>query len=104
MATNPNNQKKSGGGNSYPSNELLTVPDVSKLLRVSPSTVYTWAESGYLPSMSYGQGRRKCVRFRAKAIDNWLKNRERESRKVYVDGASESVVAEPYDAASTERR
>jgi len=60
---------------------LLTVPEVAELLSVSISTVYTWAASGYLPSLSYGQRRRKCVRFRPNAIENWVNNRERESKK-----------------------
>jgi excisionase family DNA binding protein len=37
--------------------ELLTVAETAKLLRVSKPTVYRWAASGYLPSIQYGQPR-----------------------------------------------
>jgi len=57
------------------------VKDVAEYLNVSQSTVYAWAASGYLPSISIGQGRSKCVRFRGKAVEKWLRNREVESKK-----------------------
>ncbi len=61
--------------------QLLTVQDVAKLMRIAPQTVYKWVKERRLPHVILSVGPRKeCVRFRPRAIEQWLTERERESK------------------------
>ena len=55
---------------------LLTAREVASLLRINLSTVYLWAQQGRLPHVCLSEGlRRRCVRFSAKAIEEWIQER-----------------------------
>ena len=54
---------------------LLTVEDVSRILRLKVSTVYDWVYTGLLPSIRAKKGRRRSVvRFRQGDIEEFIKN------------------------------
>ena len=45
--------------------EILTLEEVAKYLKVKPQTIYTWAQSGKIPAAKLG----KEWRFRKSVID-----------------------------------
>jgi excisionase family DNA binding protein len=49
---------------------ILTVKDIAKLLKASPSTVYSWAEQGLIPSFKLNG----LLRFSEDDITAWLKD------------------------------
>jgi len=49
---------------------ILTVQDVSKLLRVHPSTIYRMLKRNQLPAFRVGSD----WRFTVEAIDHWLRS------------------------------
>jgi excisionase family DNA binding protein len=49
---------------------ILTVKDVAKLLRASPSTIYSWAEQGLIPSLKING----LLRFSEDEITTWLRD------------------------------
>jgi excisionase family DNA binding protein len=53
--------------------ELLTVADVARLLRLKPSTVRAYAERGSLPSVLVGNR----LRFRPSDVGLWIARRYR---------------------------
>jgi excisionase family DNA binding protein len=53
---------------------LLTAADVAKVLDVPKSWVYEQARQGRIPTVRLGRYRR----FRAEAIEEWIKELERE--------------------------
>ena len=55
--------------NSKDKKDLLDAEQVAKKLNVSPKTIYRWAKTRRLPSISLGQ---KFVRFRQEDIDQIL--------------------------------
>lgn len=48
--------------------EVLTVPDVAKMLNLSEITVYRLAKLGKIPARKVG----RCWRFSRQAIEKWL--------------------------------
>ncbi|MBT3385851.1 MAG: helix-turn-helix domain-containing protein [Prolixibacteraceae bacterium] len=48
--------------------EILTLEEVAKYLKVKPQTIYTWAQSGKIPAAKLG----KEWRFRKSVIDKWF--------------------------------
>jgi len=50
--------------------KLLTAKEVSEILRVKPSTVYMWAETGQVPSLKING----VLRFSEKEIFSWLES------------------------------
>lgn len=62
--------------------ELLTVTEVADLLRVRPSTVYSWSETGVLPTFRVG----RLLRFKRSQIEAWLTSR---SNRRFDDMGSE---------------
>ncbi|MCK5832330.1 helix-turn-helix domain-containing protein [bacterium] len=48
--------------------EIMTVQDVSKYLKLKPQTIYKWAREGQIPAAKFG----KEWRFRRSLIDKWL--------------------------------
>jgi len=56
---------------------LLTVPEVARLLRVRESTIYTWVETGALPTVRVG----RLLRFERAEIDAWLDRRSTAIRR-----------------------
>ena len=50
--------------------ELLTVKELSKYLKVDQMTIYQWANKGVIPSLKAG----KQWRFRKSEVDEWMKS------------------------------
>ena len=48
--------------------ELLTVEDVAKYLKLRPQTIYKWAQTGKIPAAKFG----KEWRFRKSILDDWI--------------------------------
>ena len=48
--------------------EIMTLEEVAKYLKVKPQTIYTWAQEGKIPAAKLG----KEWRFRRSVIDRWL--------------------------------
>jgi len=48
--------------------EILTLEEVAKYLKVKPQTIYTWAKDGTIPAAKIG----KEWRFRKSIIDRWF--------------------------------
>jgi len=49
-------------------NDILTVEDVARYLKMQPQTVYKWAQEGRIPGTKLG----KEWRFRKSIIDEWI--------------------------------
>jgi excisionase family DNA binding protein len=49
-------------------NEILTIEDVAAYLRLTPQTIYRWAQEKRIPAVKLG----KEWRFRRSIIDAWL--------------------------------
>ncbi len=52
---------------------LLTVKEAARLLRVKPTTLYTWAYRRRIPSQKVG----KSLQFRREELEAWLKAQTR---------------------------
>lgn len=48
--------------------EIMTVEDVARYLKVKPQTVYKWAQEGQIPGAKVG----KEWRFRRRILDEWI--------------------------------
>lgn len=70
-------------------NEIMTVEEVAKYLRLKPQTIYRWAQEGKIPAAKLG----KEWRFRKSIIDRWL------DEKIAQSKAAKDVAT---DANSTE--
>jgi excisionase family DNA binding protein len=55
------------GGRSV-DNEILTIEEVAAYLRLTPQTIYKWAQEKRIPAAKLG----KEWRFRKSIIDQWL--------------------------------
>jgi excisionase family DNA binding protein len=51
-----------------PANDILTLEEVASYLRLTPQTIYKWAQEKRIP----GAKLRKEWRFRKSIIDRWL--------------------------------
>ena len=49
-------------------NEILTIEEVARYLRLTPQTIYKWAQERRIPAAKLG----KEWRFRKSFIDRWL--------------------------------
>jgi excisionase family DNA binding protein len=49
-------------------NEILTIEEVARYLRLTPQTIYKWAQEKRIPGAKLG----KEWRFRKSIIDRWL--------------------------------
>lgn len=56
------------GDRERPSNEILTLEEVAGYLRLTPQTIYKWAQEKRIPAAKLG----KEWRFRKSTIDRWL--------------------------------
>ena len=56
--------------------ELYTVKEVAKKLKVSESTINRWVADGKLKALKLSEGRKGAVRFREEDIQNFLKSLE----------------------------
>lgn len=48
--------------------EIMTLEEVAKYLKMKPSTIYKWAQEGQIPGTKLG----KEWRFRRKILDEWI--------------------------------
>ena len=48
--------------------EIMTVEEVAKYLKLKPQTVYKWAQEGQIPGTKLG----KEWRFRKRLLDEWI--------------------------------
>jgi excisionase family DNA binding protein len=51
-----------------PPNEILTIDEVADYLRLTPQTIYKWAQEKRIPAVKLG----KEWRFRRSIIDRWF--------------------------------
>ena len=51
-----------------PMDEIMTIEDVAKYLKMKPQTIYTWAQNGKIPAAKIG----KEWRFRRDLIEAWF--------------------------------
>jgi len=58
--------------------ELLTVDELSKLLKFSTSTIYEWTHKDMIPYYKFGN----AVRFKLSDVEKWL-NKRRKSIKYF---------------------
>ena len=58
-------------------NDVLTVSEVARYLRVNPQTVYRKAKAGQLPAVRIG----RAIRFRRTELEDWLKGLSSNSNK-----------------------
>jgi excisionase family DNA binding protein len=49
-------------------NEILTIDEVARYLRLTPQTIYKWAQEKRIPAVKLG----KEWRFRRAVIDKWF--------------------------------
>jgi excisionase family DNA binding protein len=50
--------------------EIMTVEQVARYLKLKPQTVYKWAQEGQIPGAKLG----KEWRFRRRIVDQWIDN------------------------------
>jgi excisionase family DNA binding protein len=50
--------------------EMLTIAELARFLKLRPRTIYRWAQSGKIPGAKVG----KEWRFRRSAIERWLES------------------------------
>jgi len=48
--------------------EIMTVEDVARYLKLKPQTIYKWAQTGKIPAAKFG----KEWRFKKSLIDKWI--------------------------------
>ena len=48
--------------------DIMTLEEVAKYIKVKPQTIYTWAQDGKIPAAKLG----KEWRFRKTVIDRWF--------------------------------
>lgn len=61
--------------------EIMTLEEVAKYLKVKPQTIYTWAQNGKIPAAKLG----KEWRFRKSVIDKWFNNHMDDKFAEYLD-------------------
>lgn len=60
--------------------EILTLEEVAKYLKLKPQTIYTWAQNGKIPAAKLG----KEWRFKKSVIDNWFNQHLDEKFTKYI--------------------
>lgn len=58
----------------------MTIEDVAKYLKMTPQTIYSWAQTGKIPAVKLG----KEWRFRKEWVDNWFNQHIAEQFKPLV--------------------
>ena len=51
-----------------PDEEIMTLEDVARYLKLTPQTIYTWAQEKKIPAAKLGKERR----FKKSVIDEWF--------------------------------
>ena len=55
-------------GNRMETQDIMTLEEVAKYLKLKPQTIYSWAQEGKIPAAKLG----KEWRFRKSVIDKWF--------------------------------
>jgi excisionase family DNA binding protein len=61
--------------------DIMTLEEVAKYLKVKPQTIYTWAQDGKIPAAKLG----KEWRFRKSMIDKWFNQHIDDKFLKYLD-------------------
>jgi PTS system nitrogen regulatory IIA component len=61
--------------------EIMTLEEVAKYLKLKPQTIYTWAQNNKIPAAKLG----KEWRFRKSVIDKWFNQHIDEKFSEYLD-------------------
>ena len=48
--------------------EIMTIEEVAKYLKLKPQTIYTWSQNGKIPAAKLG----KEWRFKKSVVDKWF--------------------------------
>ena len=60
---------------------IMTIEEVARYLKMKPQTIYTWAQKGKIPAAKIG----KEWRFRRDLLDEWFNQHVDEKFKELVD-------------------
>ena len=60
--------------------DIMTLEEVAKYLKLKPQTIYTWAQNGKIPAAKLG----KEWRFRKSIIDRWFNQHINEKFSAYL--------------------
>ncbi len=60
---------------------IMTIEEVAKYLKMKPQTIYTWAQKGDIPAIKLG----KEWRFRKDVIDEWLNRKFDDKYQPIID-------------------
>ena len=60
-----------------PSRRLLKAEEAACYLGIGPRTLWSMTNSGELPSVRFGAGRRKSVRYDLDDLDRWIASHKR---------------------------
>lgn len=58
-----------------PDDDIMTVEEIARYLKLKPQTIYKWAQEGRIPAAKLG----KEWRFRKSLIDRWIDSKLAES-------------------------
>lgn len=61
--------------------KIMTLEEVAEYLRLTPQTIYTWAQEKKIPAVKLG----KEWRFKKSLIDNWFNEHLDEKFRNYLD-------------------
>ncbi|MBN2807850.1 MAG: helix-turn-helix domain-containing protein [Prolixibacteraceae bacterium] len=64
------------------SEEIMTLEEVARYLKMKPQTIYTWAQNGKIPAVKLG----KEWRFKKSVIDRWFDQHFDEKFEGFVKG------------------
>lgn len=67
--------------------DILTIEDVAKYVRVSERTVYDWAQKGMIPSGKLGN----VWRFRKSDIENWVRDNLSPQKSLYKEDITVNI-------------
>jgi len=61
--------------------DIMTIEDVARYLKLKPQTIYTWAQNGKIPAAKIG----KEWRFRRDLVEAWFNQHIQEKFQPLVD-------------------
>lgn len=61
--------------------DIMTIEEVARYLKLKPQTIYNWAQNGKIPAAKIG----KEWRFRKSLIDRWFNQHIDEKFSSYLD-------------------
>lgn len=62
-------------------NDIMTLEEVAKYLKMKPQTIYTWAQNNKIPAAKLG----KEWRFKRSIIDKWFNQHINEAFTQFID-------------------